>query len=385
MGFRFSRRIKLMPGVRLNLGLRGASLSAGPRGASVTIGKNGVYGNVGLPGSGLSYRTRLDTPAPRLPSQRSRTPPAQTVPTAPLVPAQFRYRFVDEHIEYLDEEGRPHDAGTVALIKSFYSDQLKPVLEERVTALNAALTDLAALHLMTPSPTSATPFPLTEAQPFDQPKPTRPSDPGQQDAFAAQLSAWQVARAAHDREFRRLLPDLEAIAQPILDRLSAMSWPRETNISLDLDEAGKTLLLAVDLPELEDMPATWYNLAIRELNIICKPLSASATVRLYADHVHSLIFRAAGEAFAAEGSIEEVRIGAYRQEVSNATGRIEDVWILAVNIRRDQWDQLDFGNLPAIDPKAALARFDLSRNMTAGGRFRPVPVSNTFHGMVGHD
>jgi hypothetical protein len=385
MGFRFSKRITLMPGVRLNLGLRGASLSAGPRGASVTIGKKGVYGNVGLPGSGLSYRTRLDAPAPRLPSERSRTSPAPMAPTAPLAPPQFRYRFVDERIEYLDQDDQPHDAGTVALIRSAYSDQLRSVLEDRVTALNAALTDLGALHLQTPSPIRATPSPLRDAQPFDQPKPARPSDPGQQDAFAALLSAWQVARAAHEREFGRPLPDLEAIAQPVLDRLSAMSWSRETNISVDLDEAGKTLLLAVDLPELEDMPNIRHSLAVRDLNILCKPLSVAATVRLYADHVHSLLFRATGEAFAAEGSIEELRIGAYRQEVSNATGRIEDVWILAVSIRRNQWDQLDFGNLAAIDPKAALARFDLSRNMTAGGSFRPVRVPDAFRGMVGHD
>src|SRR3546814_17275303 len=62
MGFRFSKRITLLPGVRMNLSKSGASLSVGPRGASVTMGKRGVYGNVGLPGSGLSYRERLDKP-----------------------------------------------------------------------------------------------------------------------------------------------------------------------------------------------------------------------------------------------------------------------------------------------------------------------------------
>src|SRR3546814_1328079 len=58
MGFRFSKRITLLPGVRMNISKSGASLSVGPRGASVTMGKRGVYGNVGIPGSGLSYRER---------------------------------------------------------------------------------------------------------------------------------------------------------------------------------------------------------------------------------------------------------------------------------------------------------------------------------------
>lgn len=63
MGLRFTRRITIFPGVRLNFSKSGVSLSIGPRGASITLGKRGVYGNVGLPGTGLSYRTRLDAPA----------------------------------------------------------------------------------------------------------------------------------------------------------------------------------------------------------------------------------------------------------------------------------------------------------------------------------
>ena len=59
MGLRFRRTITILPGVRLNLSKSGVSLSLGPRGASVNIGGRGTYANVDLPGSGLSYRTRL--------------------------------------------------------------------------------------------------------------------------------------------------------------------------------------------------------------------------------------------------------------------------------------------------------------------------------------
>lgn len=55
MGFRFRKSIKLLPGVRVNLGTKGASLSVGRRGATVNIGKTGVRTTVGLPGTGLSY------------------------------------------------------------------------------------------------------------------------------------------------------------------------------------------------------------------------------------------------------------------------------------------------------------------------------------------
>jgi hypothetical protein len=63
MGFRFRRSIRLLPGVRLNFSRSGVSTSLGVRGASVTVGRRGVRANVGLPGTGISYSTRLDEPS----------------------------------------------------------------------------------------------------------------------------------------------------------------------------------------------------------------------------------------------------------------------------------------------------------------------------------
>lgn len=55
MGFRFFRRIRIAPGVSLNLGKRGASVSVGPRGAKMTFGSRGVRSSVGIPGTGIRY------------------------------------------------------------------------------------------------------------------------------------------------------------------------------------------------------------------------------------------------------------------------------------------------------------------------------------------
>jgi len=59
MGFRFSNRIRIMPGLKLNLSKTGVSLSAGIRGAHINLGPRGLYGTAGIPGTGLSYRQRL--------------------------------------------------------------------------------------------------------------------------------------------------------------------------------------------------------------------------------------------------------------------------------------------------------------------------------------
>lgn len=58
MGFRFQKRISILPGVRINLSKSGASASVGPRGADVNIGPYGVTTNAGIPGTGLSYRQK---------------------------------------------------------------------------------------------------------------------------------------------------------------------------------------------------------------------------------------------------------------------------------------------------------------------------------------
>ena len=61
MGFRFSRRVSILPGLKLNLSGSGVSLSAGVRGAHINLGPRGLYGSAGIPGTGLSYRQRLDS------------------------------------------------------------------------------------------------------------------------------------------------------------------------------------------------------------------------------------------------------------------------------------------------------------------------------------
>ena len=59
MGFRFFRRIRLLPGVYLNMGKTGTSLSLGPRGMKTTISSKGIRHSLGIPGTGWSYQTPL--------------------------------------------------------------------------------------------------------------------------------------------------------------------------------------------------------------------------------------------------------------------------------------------------------------------------------------
>jgi hypothetical protein len=82
MGFRFYRRVRLFPGLRVNLSKSGASLSVGRRGSWLTFGgKRKPSVTLGLPGTGLRYTQQLGNHAhvdptaavsPAAPSQLAR-------------------------------------------------------------------------------------------------------------------------------------------------------------------------------------------------------------------------------------------------------------------------------------------------------------------------
>jgi hypothetical protein len=80
MELRFRRSLKIAPGLRIYLGLRGlTSLSVGGRGATLNLGKRGVKETLSLPGTGLSYQHSFGRP----PGSSSATQQVQSQPTVP--------------------------------------------------------------------------------------------------------------------------------------------------------------------------------------------------------------------------------------------------------------------------------------------------------------
>ena len=59
MGLRFRKSISIAPGVKLNLSKSGVGISTGVKGLRVGVNSRGTYGSVGIPGTGIHYRTSL--------------------------------------------------------------------------------------------------------------------------------------------------------------------------------------------------------------------------------------------------------------------------------------------------------------------------------------
>jgi hypothetical protein len=55
MGLRFWRRVRIIPGLRMNLSRSGVSLSVGRRGMWYTAGPKGQRATLGLPGTGIFW------------------------------------------------------------------------------------------------------------------------------------------------------------------------------------------------------------------------------------------------------------------------------------------------------------------------------------------
>jgi len=59
MAIRFRKSFKLAPGLRLNVGKKGASLRVGPKGAGYTVGTSGQRVSASIPGTGVGFTSKV--------------------------------------------------------------------------------------------------------------------------------------------------------------------------------------------------------------------------------------------------------------------------------------------------------------------------------------
>ena len=61
MAWSYRRRLKIIPGVHLNVSKNGVSATIGCRGLSVTCGDKGTYANISIPGTGIYNRFKISS------------------------------------------------------------------------------------------------------------------------------------------------------------------------------------------------------------------------------------------------------------------------------------------------------------------------------------
>jgi hypothetical protein len=174
-------------------------------------------------------------------------------------------------------------------------------------------------------------------------------------------------------KFDRLLrTDLEFMQQVLEDNLQDITWPRETLVSFEVRDNGKTVDLDVDLPEIEDLPRRVTSVSERGYKLTLKELKGKALQELYSRHVHGIGFRIIGEVFATLPTVEQVTLSAFTQRDAPATDQRSDTYVYSVRVLRSEWAKINFKNLVAVDIVASFERFEMRRKIGRTGVFEPI-------------
>lgn len=398
MGFRFRKSINIIPGVRLNLSNGSPSLSVGPHGASFSFGSRGTFANLGLPGTGLSYRTRLD--------QAARSGGGNSSANS-------------------DADLRQH-------------------LEQKTAELMSAITAISNIHELTPDPQTGiswseleSAYRQTRMSPFQIPAPVRPEKPdylplpeqpgeregvsflgkwfesgsAKSERHADNHQRWQQALVDIERENTRRQHRYQQLRTTWAEQfanwkfeadehatrlasahadaslqfgtdtvffeswlagvLSETEWPRETLVTFAVKPEQSVIILDVDLAEIEDMPDKIYSVNARGTALTEKAMTQKALREHYARHVHGCLFRLAGIVLHTL-PFENVIVSGFTQRVSKRTGYLEDEYILSCKCSREQMASINFAGIADVDPIVALGHHPARRKMSSTFIFQAI-------------
>jgi len=375
MAFRFRKSIKIAPGVRLNVGKTGGSFTVGKRGATVNFGKRGIHGNVGIPGTGLSYRSKIADISSV--SQNRKSPDRVSSAKAGQIEMQISLALQEDgSVTFKDEQGNILSEDYVRQAKSQNRGMITNWLQDNAGEINGEIASLVNIHLTTPSPDTEiifTPERFTEQEPvppsnnFIVPQPRKPilkkygllarninmfrksidkRNRELQKNYKYQLKRWELGKSKFEsnyvveyqeylekleqyrraesefnesQEKRKIFIEEERLTNPtamqefLAETLQSINWPRETLVSYEVIYGGKVVLLDVDLPEIEDMPDQQVRVNKKDLKLTYTDISETQRRKNYITHIHAIGFRLIGELFVSLPTVIGVVFSGYSQ------------------------------------------------------------------------
>ncbi|SET90524.1 Protein of unknown function [[Clostridium] aminophilum] len=129
MGMRFRKSVKICKGVKVNFSKSGASLSLGGRGHSMNFGGRGTRATVGIPGTGLSYSTKLTSHHKSHSSSHRSSSAGSRGKSSVALPGSVQLKMdQDGKVVILDGRGNPiYDQSVIRKIKT--TDSYKKMVQ----------------------------------------------------------------------------------------------------------------------------------------------------------------------------------------------------------------------------------------------------------------
>lgn len=448
MGMRFRKSVKICKGVKVNFSKSGASLSLGGRGHGMTFGGSGTRAHVGIPGTGLSYSTKIGGHSRSRSRSRSSSSSKFTswegTKYAVQVPKQIAIRM-DDKGKVIIEDGNGvaiTDQAVLRKIKatSQYQTQVAQLDAQRREKIDEMVRDAEAenerfINIFELSAIVDTcsrfqarldgikPIEYVVSE-FDVPAPKKEKirefltkeaeatvkgsiftvgklrkryvEENLDQRYSNALTAWEEERddfyafqeeeklaadeaAAEECENQKsflmaLIEGEESAVCEVFDSwIATCQLPVEINISYDWNQRTGTLLLDVDLPEIEDLAQT--RLIKTDSGNLKEKKKTQAEVRgEYSTLVFGLAIFIVSHAFNVSPAIQKILISGYTQR-PDKDGNIKDDYIYSIKFTRDMFEQRD---LSRIVPKDFCLSAENKCNMTSTSLFKTIVPYDSF-------
>ena len=443
MGSRFHKSVKIAKGVKVNFSKSGASLSLGGHGHSVNFGGRGRGTTVtaGIPGTGLSYRSKVGGNQSR---SNAATYHSSSAPRSSVqLPSQVTIRMNDRGqliiedpngVEITDKavirkiKALPQFQAQIAQLEEQRKDRIDEMVKDaelenerfiNISALTPAVEPLEAFEERFKGLVPA----KYEYQKFTVPEPTEEKIRGflRQEAeenvkgffltinkakrqyvddriterYSQAMSAWQEERKnffARQEENRRVFEadaaeecskqkvflrelidgDDSAVSEVFDSWISSCELPIEIFVDYDWRQDEGSMLLDVDLPEIEDLPSTIL-VKTESGNLKEKKKTQTELRSEYARLVFGLAVFITANAFNVSPAVQKVLISGYTQR-ENKEGAVSDDYIYSIKFTRDMFEQVDFSS---VSPREFCLAAEHRCNMTSTSLFKVIaPFDN---------
>lgn len=424
---RYRNRIKLAPGVNINLSKSGISSTLGPRGANINIGKNGSYLNTGIPGTGLYNRNKIS-------GSRSRVISNKNSSTQVGVQLDLNENY-DPVIKILSETGQ--NITTDTLINKIkrtpeYKENLKTIYQKYHDLIQSETLEFTEIHkqVITPITKETVEKELDKLKPeiysrqrFKTNKPSLQEielellkeakekfnsilfwkngknrktyiSENIENRHKTRLENWEKEKgffeskesekeAKQNKEFqenfefkkRILKGNLEGKSEAVLLNfetiLNEIDIKPEFHLDFEYDENLKHFHIDLDLPEIEDLPNETSSI-LKSGKLSVKNKTQKSIKEDYANCVTGLGLLIGGVAFMSGVGVEKVSISGYSQRIDKKDGIEKDDYLYTVDFDREQFSNINFKN---IEPIETFKLFPNQMSISKTFEFTPVEMA----------
>jgi hypothetical protein len=427
MGFRYHRSVTICKGVRINFSKSGPSLSIGGWGHTVNISGRGARETFSIPGTGLSYSRQIGgtgRSAPRrtvqLPNEillhmddvsgavqisdgkgRVITDPAvlRKIRSMPAYKAQ-KAKLQAQRLEKAEAAVADSEAENrkfLEIYKLSANVKARPAFEKALQNLKPAAD--AKAEYQTPMPTQEEIKTALEAEAKANVKASvfkagklRKAYVDEHFAprYAEAVEKWRTEKDAFDaKETKRHLTavlknqlvykerraffakltagDDEAVCAAFDRWIAACKLPVEIHIQYDWQRDGGLMCLDVDLPEIEDLPATKMT-ATSTGKLKEKRRTQTELRETYATLVFGLAVFIASHTFNLSPAIQKILISGYTQR-RNRDGEIQNDYIYSLKFPRERFEKTPVAR---VSPRDFCLSAESRCKMTATSLFKAI-------------